>query len=196
MKKYIGDISVQDAALLEHYASKARSVLEFGVGGSTHVIAQSVASGVPFLSLDTHDGWIETTRGNLRRLGVEDRCRMAPYKDWPPDTARFDMIFDDGADDLRLDFALRSFPLLAVGGVMLFHDTRRPGDIRNVLAVVEAFFEHIEHVHLNERFNGVSSNITVIQKKSQEPYVNWHAVEGKPSWAYGHAVAPEDFLSK
>ena len=194
--KYVGDLSRQDAALLERYARGARSVLEFGAGGSTQIIAQALPEGASFLSLDTEPRWIATTRENLRRLGVEDRCQLHRYDDWTPDATQFDLIFDDGVGRLRLDFALRSFPLLAIGGALLFHDTRRQRDIRNVLALVDIFFEEIEHVHLNERAEGASSNITVVRKKSRESYVNWNVAEGRPSWAFGLGVVPEDFWSK
>lgn len=195
--KYVGDLSRQDASLLERYARGARSVLEFGSGGSTQIIAQALPEGTSFLSLDTDPKWIATTRENLRRLGVDDRrCRLHRYEDWTPDATQLDLIFDDGVGHLRRDFALRSFPLLAIGGALLFHDTRRLQDIRNVLALVDVFFEEIEHVHLNESAEGASSNITVVRKKSREPYVNWNVAEDRPPWACGLGVVPEEFWPK
>jgi len=194
--KYVGDLSRQDAALLARYARGARAVLEFGVGGSTQIFAQTLSEQASFLSLDTDPKWIAKTRENLRRLGVGDRCQLRRYEDWAPDTVQFDLIFNDGAGRLRRDFAFRSFPLLAIGGALLFHDTRRRQDIRNVLSLIEIFFEEIEHVHLNEHVDGASSNITVVRKKKREPYVNWNVVEGRPAWAYGHGVVPEGFWSK
>lgn len=191
MKKFIGDLSKEDAALLEQYASKSQSILEFGVGGSTQVIAQSIPSGASFISLDTHDGWIETTQKNLQRLGVESRCQILRYENWP--SGQFDFIFNDGQESFRREFGLRSFPMLKVGGVILFHDTRRLSYLQNVLALVEQFFEEIEHVHLNERVAGVSSNITVVRKKAKEPYVSWNAVEGKVAWQVGYGPVPESF---
>lgn len=194
--KYVGDLSRHDAAVLEHYARGARSALEFGVGGSTQIIAQALPEGSSFLSLDTDPVWIATTHENLRRLGVDHRCQLMRYEDWTPGAAQFDLVFDDGVGNLRRDFALRSFPLLAIGGALLFHDTRRQQDVRNVMAIVEMFFEEIEHIHLNERADGASSNITVVRKKIREPYVDWNAAEGRPAWAYGLGVVPEDFWSK
>jgi hypothetical protein len=195
--KYIGDLSRADAALLARYAGNSRAVLEFGVGGSTQVIAQSLAEGSVFISLDTDPGWIMTTQENLRRLGVGARCNLRRYDEWPPaETARFDLIFDDGADHLRIDFALRSFPLLTIGGALLFHDTRRLQDVRNVSCLVETFFEEIDLIHLNERIDGVSSNITVIRKKAREPYADWNDTEARPAWAIGYGPVPEDFWLK
>jgi predicted O-methyltransferase YrrM len=195
VKKFIGDISRQDATVLERYAAASSSVLEFGVGASTQVIAQSVRPGTPFISLDTKQEWIDKTLVFLKRLGVEGRCRMMAYAEWnwAVDKLCFDLVFNDGSDSLRREFGLRSFPLLQPGGVMLFHDTRRTEDVRNVLAVVETFHEEVEHVHLNKRIDEVSSNITVIKKKIREPYVNWNAVERRQSWAVGYGTVPEDF---
>ena len=196
--KFIGDLSSQDAALLERYTRSADSVLEFGVGGSTQIIAQSISPQASFTSLDTDPKWIEITRGHLARLGVDARCQMLPYESWiaNPPPSSFDLIFNDGLNTLRRDFAFFSFPILTVGGVMLFHDTRRSRDVRYVLDVVETFFEEIENVHLNERIQGASRNITVVRKKTREPYVDWNLAERRPPWAYGLDKVPEDFWSK
>lgn len=196
MKKYIGDISRQDAELLEHYASLSRSVLEFGVGASTQVIAQSIPAGATFVSLDTEDEWMARTADCLARLGVERRCRMTRYSEWPALPDRFDLVFDDGKDALRREFAMRSFPMLVPGGAMLLHDTRRVEDVRNVTTLVETFFEEVEHVHLNKRVAGVSSNITVVVKKKREPYVDWNAAEGRQAWAVGYGRVPDEFWAK
>lgn len=195
--KYIGDLSSQDAALLERYARNATAVLEFGVGGSTQIIAQALSPLASFTALDTDPMWVETTQRYLARLGVEDRCQMLAYDAWQsrPPLGSYDLIFNDGLLALRPDFARRSFPMLSVGGVMLFHDTRRPFDVRYVLDVVGEFFEEVEDVHLNERFEGASSNITAVRKKTREPYVNWNEAEARPLWAYGLGEVPEDFWS-
>lgn len=191
--KYVGDLSKQDAVVLERYARNAYRALEFGVGGSTQIIAQTLPAEAAFWSLDTDAGWITTTQENLRRLGVGDRCQLRPYEDWIPTGIQLDFIFDDGVDRLRRDFAFRSFPRLAIGGVLLFHDTRRLRDVQNVLSVIEGFFDEIESVNFNERVDGVASNITVVRKKAKEPYVNWNAVEQRPPWAYGQGAVPDDF---
>lgn len=196
MKKFIGDLSREDAELLESYASKSHAVLEFGVGGSTQIIAQSIPAWASFVSLDTDWEWREKTRRNLRRLGVESRCLMLSYENWSLLHRQFDLIFNDGEESLRREFALRSFPMLKIGGSLLFHDTRREADIRNVAAVVEKHFEEIEFVNLNERVQGKSSNISVIRKKDREPYVSWNAAEGKFSWEVGYGPVPEEFWTR
>lgn len=193
MKKFIGDISNADAALLERYARRSRAILEFGVGGSTQVIAQSLRKGARFISIDTSAEWIQTTRTRLAKLGVADRCSFIPYATWATTKGRFDFIFVDGAFKDRRTFALAAWPRLVVGGHMLFHDTRRAKDIENVLALITARFEEIGAVHFNKPAQRRTSNITVIQKKQRETRENWRRVEGKPEWAYGIGSVPESF---
>jgi predicted O-methyltransferase YrrM len=198
MKKFVGDLSLEDAELLERYVARAKAVLEFGVGGSTQVIAQSIPEGAKFASIDTDASWIEITRERLGKLGVQDRCHFLTYDGWMPGAMSvsplFDIIFDDGVDHLRRPFALESWVLLEPGGYMLFHDTRRFGDFVNVAWVMQSFFEEVEEVYCNQRVNGVSSNISAIKKKAREPYVNWNHSEGKPLWSYGgFGPVPEDF---
>ncbi len=198
MKKFIGDLSQADAALIERYAARARCVLEFGVGGSTQIIAQSIRAGTTFDSVDTDAGWIDVTRDRLRKLGVEERCRLLPYEGWMAAATlaspRYDLIFDDGVDHLRRPFALESWALLEPGGFMLFHDTRRFADFVNVAWVAQAYFEEVEDVYVNQRVGLVSSNISAVLKKPREGYVDWRQVEGKPLWQYGGlGPVPDDF---
>lgn len=193
MKKFIGDLSRADAELLEAYAHCATAVLEFGVGGSTQIIAQAIPDHAVFLSLETDPDWINTTLGNLRRLGVAHKCQFNKYGEWAAEESRFDLIFNDGIADLRLEFAMRAFPLLTAGGILLFHDTRRINDVRNVLDLIDVYFEEIENVAFNERVNGVSSNITAVRKKAKETYINWNVDEQRPSWAIGIGTVPDDF---
>jgi len=200
MKKFVGDLSLSDAELLERYASRARRVLEFGVGGSTQIIAQSIAVDATFLSLDTDPAWIDVTQDRLRRLGVADRCRFFPYEGWREAVTAisptFDLIFDDGVDAHRREFGLESWKLLEPGGFMIFHDTRRFGDFVNVAWLLQTHFEEVAEARFNERVGYEASNISVVLKKKREPYVDWRFVEGKPMWRYGGLEpVPEEFWS-
>jgi hypothetical protein len=201
MKKFIGDLSRADAELLEQYAVRARSVLEFGVGGSTHIIAQSIRAGAVFVSVDTDRSWIDVTEERLRRLGVAERCRFLDYEGWmgaaTAASPRFDLIFDDGVDAHRRAFALEAWPLLEPGGFMIFHDTRRFADFVNVAWVAQSYFEEVEDVYFNQRVGLVSSNMSVIRKKAREPYVDWRGVEGKEPWMYGGlGPVPDSFWDR
>lgn len=192
--KFIGDLSAQDAKLIQTYAKRASAVLEFGVGGSTQIIAQSIVPGTRFLSLDTDPAWIAMTEESLQKLLVRPRVSMLRYEQWNPSPdEQFDLIFNDGSPDLRLEFALRCFAHLRIGGFLLFHDTRGLHHVKNVTRVIEEFHESIGRVIFNETVDGVASNITVVEKKVKEPYVNWNEVEGRPPWAFGHGAVPNEF---
>lgn len=198
MLKFVGDLSLEDAALLERYASRARRVLEFGVGGSTQILSQAVSPDATLVSIDTDPAWIEVTRQRLRHIGVDNRCRFLPYEGWLDATKAispsFDLIFDDGVDEHRRSFALTSWELLEPGGFMLFHDTRRFGDFVNVAWLAQTYFEEVAEARFNERVGGNASNISVVLKKEREPYVDWRFAEGKPMWQYGGLEEiPEDF---
>ena len=187
--RYIGDISREDARLLASAAAGARRILEFGAGASTQVLAQSAPDGAEIVTVETEPEWVERTRGNLRRLGISREVRFLPYRGfWRESKGPFDLILDDGKDRLRADFAERAWPLLAVGGSMLFHDTRRPRDARTALRHVERVFLEVASVHLNPE----GSNLTVVRKQAPLEYVDWNVAEGRARWEYGHAEPPPD----
>ena len=196
--RYVGDLSQQDAGIIERYASQDRgNVLEFGAGASTQIIAQALArSGTAAIltSIETDPAWIDVTAARLRRMGVINRVRFLSYADWLAALGGpYDLIFDDGVDKLRLDFALRAWPLLRVGGAMLFHDTRRPVDAGNVLELARSNYLEIREIRFNEPHEGTSSNITAVVKKAREPYVNWNHAERRERWQIGYGEPPEDF---
>lgn len=194
--KFVGDLSAADAALLHHHGSRARRILEFGAGGSTQLFAQALAEDGSLLTLETDPAWIARTSEHLVRLGVRARVRFMLYQDFSPQappSPSFDLLFDDGVDELRREMALTTWPLLAPGGVFLFHDTRRERDIANVLALMAAHYNEIESVECNQRFRGTSSNLTVLRKKVAEPYLDWNLAEGLPMWRYGSGEVPDDF---
>lgn len=176
--QYIGDLSQQDAQVLAGHARQAHRILEFGVGASTQIFAMSAPPHAEIISIDTSRRWIRRTIANFEKLGIDRAVRFLRYDEWkasgPPS---FDLIFDDGADELRLEFALAAWPALKIGGVLLLHDTRRERDFLNVLEVMKRNQLEIDTVQVNER----ASNITLLRRKIREPYVNWNRVEGRAS---------------
>lgn len=190
MKRFVGDLSEADALLLERYSRTAQAVLEFGAGGSTQIIAQSLASRATFTTIETEAGWISATRDRLARLGVSSRCRFLSYERRSESTGALDLIFVDGRWPLRRAFATEAWSRLVPNGRMLFHDTRRLRDVENVLALTRAFYTEVANIQFNED----SSNITVLTKRARPlPYENWRTVEKKPAWKYGAGEVPERF---
>lgn len=191
--KFIGDLSNADVNLLIKLASNSLRILEFGVGGSTQLFAQFTEIHTTIVSIDTDKEWIARTIANLSRFehNVND-VKFVDYTFWKSDTIDwkwFDLIFVDGVDDQRLPFALDAWPLLRVGGSMVFHDTRRSQDVANVLQVVARNYLEVSEV----KFNTQGSNLSIIKKKVAEPWVNWNIVENKEPWEYGVGDPPEDF---
>jgi predicted O-methyltransferase YrrM len=185
--RYIGDISREDAKLLSRHAAGARRILEFGAGASTQVLAQTAPEGAQIVTVETEKAWVERTRENLERLGIVREIQFIRYRGfWRSVQGPFDFIFDDGIDRLRGEFAERAWPMLAVGGALLFHDTRRARDARTALHFVEKVFLEVDSVHLNAE----GSNITVVRKQAPLQYSDWNVVEGRARWEYGHEEPP------
>jgi hypothetical protein len=82
---------------------------------------------------------------------------------------------------------MKVWPLLDVGGHMVFHDTRHFHYFREAAWVVQSFFGEIRSVFIN--LDG--SNLTIIEKGPLLTYENWNYTEGKPLWAYGAEPMPE-----
>lgn len=180
--KFIGDLSIADAWVLSDL-SLGKRVLEFGSGGSTQIFAQ-VAKLVT--SVETDPAWIARTEDNLSLLGDHAPVDFVPF-DLFAYCGEYDVIFVDGVPDKRLQFALAAWPLLAKGGTMLFHDTRRFEYFREVAWLMQMHFSEIGTVLINED----DSNLTLLCKREAPLYYeNWNDVEGKPAWAYGKGDRP------
>jgi predicted O-methyltransferase YrrM len=186
---YIGDLSSRDAAVLRGTARDAASILEFGVGGSTQIFAQYAPEHARLLSLDTSDEWIARTALILRTMGLRERVMFQTYRDWrlDPVEEHYDLVFDDGIDGLRLDFANRAWPMLGVGGKLIFHDTRRQRDYMNVLQFAANRYLEISAIDANVE----DSNLTVITKRHPQPYENWNLVEERSQVMIGCGSSEE-----
>ncbi|MBK8906617.1 MAG: class I SAM-dependent methyltransferase [Rhodospirillales bacterium] len=167
--RYVGDLSRNDAACLAELAGRHRRIIEFGVGASTQIFAQTGGVGATIVSLDRAAVWIERTRVIVDLLAPESAVRFVHFErlsvlDAFQDSA-FDLIFDDGDDDLRLEFALAAWRLLAPGGLLVLHDTRRPRDIGNALTVAARFYREIGRIDVNPD----DTNLTITHKTEARP---------------------------
>jgi len=181
--KFIGDLSLEDAHILEWYGSRATRILEFGAGGSTQIFAQ--CNPEVLISVETSQEWINKTKKNIERVRPCADPIFVAFGSHP--RQEYDLIFVDGMWDLRKDFAQSTWPLLSKNGCMIFHDTRRWFDAENVMMTAKMFFDEVHSIQMNEE----NSNCAVIQKRPKLEYVNWNYSEGKPLWAYGIGEAPE-----
>ena len=181
-KSFIGDLSLQDADIISEYASQSKHILEFGSGGSTQLLAQWSATKI--ISVETNPHWIQTTKNNLMNIPFATTVEFLDYT--TQFNLQFDLIFVDGVEHLRREFAIETWKYLNAGGTMLFHDTRRFLDFQNAAWVAQLYHNEISRIYVNATASdGVSSNITVIHKKPYEDYINWNYSENKPLWAYG-----------
>ena len=177
---FIGDLSKQDVAVLIKYTQKASNILEFGVGGSTQLVCKNKNKSAKFISVDTLQVWIDITLKNLQLLSIDPDVTFFLYDTWEQsiEGMTFDLIFDDGFEDLRIDFALKAWRYLNVGGSLLIHDTRTIKCVRYVELMLDNYYLEIYLLLVNTN----NSNITVINKKAIEPYSNWNIDENKQPW--------------
>lgn len=182
--RFVGDLSLQDACVLVEYGRKSKNILEFGAGGSTQIFAQCMPSRL--VTVETDARWIDRTMSRVAMLDKKTEPAFVPFDYYPTNFAA-DLIFVDGISELRGKFCLNTWEQLKVGGVMIFHDTRRPEYFQHVLNLSHKFFNEIGRIDVNAD----QSNMTVVHKSPRLSYVDWNQTEGKPAWAYGTAEHPE-----
>lgn len=184
--KFIGDVSKEDADVLAFYASISNSILEFGMGGSTQILAQAKNKESFLYSVDNFPKYRDRAMAFVDELNCNYNIKAGLYNELDLESYQFDMIFNDGMGQDRPVFAQHAWNHLRSGGVLLTHDTRHAIDFAPVWDFVKNNHNSISRVDINAvASNGKSSNITVIHKKEYEPYVNWNYTENKPQWAYG-----------
>lgn len=183
---YIGDLSREDAQVLARLARESSRILEFGVGGSTQIFAQAVPAHARIVSLETEALWISKTEAVLEALGRRGLVEFRRYANWASTQAsgpaEYDLVFDDGVADLRLEFAQKAWGSLKIGGALLFHDTRRRADARNLFDFCCEHHLEIESVEVNAG----SSNLSIVRKKIAQPYVDWNKAEGRTKLMMGY----------
>ena len=182
--RFVGDLSLQDACVLVEYGRKSKNILEFGAGGSTQIFAQCLPARL--VTVETDPRWIDRTMSRVAMLDKKTEPAFVPFDYYPTNFAA-DLIFVDGISELRGKFCLNTWEQLKVGGVMIFHDTRRPEYFQHVLNLSHKFFNEISRIDVNVN----QSNMTVVHKSPRLSYVDWNQIESKPAWAYGNAEHPE-----
>ena len=189
---YIGDLSQNDALILKELAQQSNQILEFGVGASTQILAYYGTGSL--VTVETDLKWTERTKENLKLLGIPKEPYFEDYYTFMQKyiVGGCDLIFDDGADEFRLPFALKTWPHLKIGGYLLFHDTRRQSDVNNIGEFIKVHSPEIESVYINKNH----SNITVIKKKSAEFYEDWNVVEGREPWESGYEPVDVEKLNE
>jgi hypothetical protein len=170
--KHECDMSRADVVELVCQVRRARSILEFGVGGSSYLLHDNAQDGANIEHFDTSPEWITRVRERLPEAKIYENPAtdgMASYC-----KGRYDLILIDGQRDLRASYATAFWTNLDVGGVMLIHDCRRMAfGIDVAFAVINSYYNEIEAVH----FSINRSNFTRIIKGESVEYENWHETE-------------------
>lgn len=126
-------------------AAKPRTIVEFGTGASTLIVAQALrlAGGGAFVSFEQHPEFVEATREWLAAHSLEADLRAVPLRpspdNWPG------LWYDHGELPERIDFLLIDGPPWTIhpftrgaaaslfhritpGGVVMLDDAARPGE--------------------------------------------------------------------
>jgi hypothetical protein len=183
MFQFVGDLSREDAALLQNHALASVKILEFGAGGSTQIFAQCCPQ--LLVSVETSIHWLRLTGYRIDQFKKKTLPTFVKYGEYPK--TEYDLIFVDGLDHLRRDFAFQSWRHLSNDGCLIFHDTRRDPDIDIAATFIKFHWNEIDSVEVNKD----NSNCTVITKKKYLPYENWQETEGKKDYEYG-LLSPEE----
>lgn len=192
--KWVGHLSREDAGMLSAL-SVSCSVVEFGAGGSTMIFAQNADH---VLTIDTKNEWLLKTGERLDRLDVSAKCKMINLDDFSSvitevgSSGEYDIAFIDGERDKRLEVAHMLWPMLCDYGMMLWHDTLRPQDAKDVYDFATEHHLEVRSIVSNPVYNGLRTNLTIIHKRPAEEYHNWRYTEGKPNWFYD-GNPPEEF---
>lgn len=171
-----GDLSRLDAAVLIELCDN-KHVIEFGVGGSTLLIARVAKS---LHSWDTSTEWLKRTAARLEKLRPELTCtpQLSLTDGCPDDIPDCDVLFVDGRGEDRFKW-LRFFPKCKI---LICHDSLGDtgGHGPTIYHVMAALFGDRTCVELLDRadYHYRDSNMAVIYRRiSPLVYKNWNVTE-------------------
>lgn len=191
---FVGDLSRADAAYLSRVARSCVRVLEHGAGGSTQIFAQSVPAGIGRVwSVEPDPRWREATAARVEELlgdTIAGRCDLSIAI--PQDWDWCDLVFVDGPAQHRLSFASVAWPILKVGGLLLWHDGRRERDWDQIAHFLCGVHAEVEVVQVCPD----ATNMIAIRKRAPVLYQDWNVSEGKPEWQIGRGAIPADWVEQ
>lgn len=173
--KAIGDLSKADRRVLTALAGERKRILEGGVGASTQILTHYTEGTV--VSYDTDVKWIDRIRSEVfPEVGVVGNCTFKRYEVGSTKIeGRYDLAFVDLEWVLRLEFALKAWPCLVPGGLLVFHDAKRSKDIAQALHFFAVKYREVAHVEICPD----DSNFIIFTKRDKRcDNVNWHETEG------------------
>jgi len=170
------DLSRADVAVL-HELCAGRTVVEFGCGGSTLLLARFSRI---VLSYDHDVGWLERVARVARRR-AQKGVRMSrivlqhvPEGAPPPKLPRVDVLFVDGERNARhlwVERALRA----RVARVVVIHDSRRPSPLADCSSLITwPLTRRIDRVLYHYKN---SNHVVVCLRDESVRYVDWNKAE-------------------
>lgn len=192
--KWVGSISLQDADILAMYGKRSEKVLDFGVGGSTLILAQTCKD---VTAVETNPSWIDRVSARAQTVGCRENIKfftMNGIFESPPSFNTFDFVFIDGVPSERLPFARQAWKWLKVGGTMAFHDANRWAEgvgIREFAGNMDYNISRCDF--MPPASDGKRSNLALFVKSANKPAlphepIDWAESEmlnGRPKWSLG-----------
>jgi predicted O-methyltransferase YrrM len=187
----VGELGRHDIQVLADLARTSTRILEFGCGGSTLLFAQFAHHMARLISVDTEPSWMDKTEEKLKLLGA-DRVRFLEYDGWEHSVGHwpwFDLVFVDGLESKRLEFAETAWRMLQPGGTMAWHDGRWPQIVSMALTLVGRHFQQVDTVQLGV----LRSNVLTIRKKVELPELNDPDKGRTEPWMSAHTELPKEW---
>ena len=183
-----GDLSRADTLELVKLC-QGRSVVEFGMGASTLLLARCAKK---LVSYDTDQKWCDVTQ--RRTAQIPDKT-CEPQLVFSPRVPRSippcDVLFVDGLSSQRIEWG-RKFFQRRVGHAVLIHDSRRRECWRIIGKLV--MYKETSRWIDNIQFHVGDSNMIIVWKRSKSAnYFNWNRTERDDNRVGG---GHQDYLSK
>lgn len=172
-----GDLSRNDVVQLCAWC-RGKSVVEFGMGGSTLLLSRIATS---LISFDTEEYWFDITRHRIAQ--IEDKsCQPQLFLNpEPPERIpQCEVLFLDGKDVQRFEW-IRRFQRQCK--VLIIHDSRVPVIFNPTLQLLAEDFLRLQSIHCHI---GESNLLVAEYRDAPVAYENWNHTE-----ANDNRISPE-----
>jgi hypothetical protein len=163
-----GDLSRADVVELCRICG-GKIVVEFGMGGSTLILARCAA----FLySYDTEDSWLSATKARID--SIEDktaRVHLYSSPSIPAEVPECDVLWVDGLFSQRAEWIRQHGKR---GKVVVVHDCRRYHDVIHALEGALSFWAWVERI---DSCPGGSNLMVITRREKPMRYEDWNETE-------------------
>jgi len=166
--KIQGDISRNDVIQLVKWC-KGKNVCEFGMGGSTLLLARCAKS---LRSYDSNKKWYDITAKRISQIPDKTCEPILICNDGhpPSDFVGYDVLWVDGVNNLRPEW----IKLANKCKVVIIHDSRRPGDWQRTMHAISSHFLKLKTIHCHIE----NSNLIIFEMRNTPvAWENWNRTE-------------------